>query len=240
MLTSEHDEKVTGYELGKLRLPGFDIGLYEFEIRGYRIRLNRVGLRSLVKSYTAYDVEAALVVYYDDRQWRLSYICNLRDGKTAPKRFTYLFGNPDETYRTPVDRFLLLRNKGVTPENIYEAFSVEKLNADFFNGYKAQFRKFCAYIGGREKWQRDYVKKLLGRLVFLQFLQKKGWMGVPSEARGWTGGDANYMRTLLDRHKGNDRLLAEVLELLFSRRSTASGRTIWPIRCWATASAFLI
>lgn len=215
VLTSEHDEKVTGYELGKLRLPGFDIGLYEFEIRGYRIGLNRVGLRSLVKSYTAYDVEAALVVYYDDRQWRLSYICNLRDGKTAPKRFTYLFGNPDETYRTPVDRFLLLRNKGVTPENIYEAFSVEKLNADFFNGYKAQFRKFCAYIGGREKWQRDYVKKLLGRLVFLQFLQKKGWMGVPSEARGWTGGDANYMRTLLDRHKGNDRLLAEVLELLF-------------------------
>lgn len=215
VLTSEHDEKVTGYELGKLRLPGFDIGLYEFEIRGYRIGLNRVGLRSLVKSYTAYDVEAALVVYYDDRQWRLSYICNLRDGKTAPKRFTYLFGNPDETYRTPVDRFLLLRNKGVTPENIYEAFSVEKLNADFFNGYKAQFRKFCVYIGEREKWQRDYVKKLLGRLVFLQFLQKKGWMGVPSEARGWTGGDANYMRTLLDRHKGNDRLLAEVLELLF-------------------------
>ena len=215
-LTSEHNEKVEGRELGKLSLPGFEIGLYEFEIKkSYRIAFNRVGLRSLVKSYTNYEVDAALVVYYSGDQWRLSFICNLRDEKTAPKRFTYLFGNSDETYRTPIDRFLLLKERGVTFENIYDAFSVEKLTADFFNGYKAQFKKFCGHIGGDEKWQRDYVKKLLGRLVFLQFLQKKGWMGVPQSNKGWKGGDPNYIRTLIDRHKNNDRLLTEVLEPLF-------------------------
>jgi|GEM_PF-4043315 len=41
------------------------------------------------------------------------------------------------------------------------------------------------------KEARDYIKKLLGRLVFLKFLEKKGWLGVPStNAEGdWTGGE---------------------------------------------------
>lgn len=215
-LTSEHDDKVEGRELGKLSLPGFQIGLYEFEIKqSYCIEFNRVGLRSLVKSYLKYHVDAALAVYYQGNRWRLSYICDLDEGKTAPKHFTYLFGNPDETYRTPIDRFLFLKENGITRESIRDAFSVEKLTADFFSGYKAQFKKFCAHIGGEEKWQRDYVKKLLGRLVFLQFLQKKGWMGVPQGNESWSGGDPNYLRTLVERHAGNDRLLTEVLEPLF-------------------------
>lgn len=215
-LTSEHNDKVEGRELGKLSLPGFEIGLYEFEIKkNCRIAFNRVGLRSLVKSYTNYKVDAALVVYYQGNQWRLSYICDLQDQKTAPKRFTYLFGDVNESYRTPIERFLYLKDNGVTVKNISDAFSVEKLTSDFFKGYKAQFKKFCTHIGGEEKWQRDYVKKLLGRLVFLQFLQKKGWMGVPLSNEGWNGGDPNYLRTLIDRHKDNDRLLTEVLEPLF-------------------------
>ena len=41
-----------------------------------------------------------------------------------------------------------------------------------------------AHFPNPEKAIRDYVKKLMGRLVFLQFLQKKGWLGVPAESRG--------------------------------------------------------
>lgn len=215
-LTTEHNEKVAGYELGKLHLPGYEVGLYEFEIKSsYRIGLNRVGLRSLVKSYINYEVDAALVVYYDDNEWRLSFICNLRDEKTAPKRFTYLLGHAHETYRTPIDRFLLLQEKGVTFENIYEAFSVEKLSTAFFDGYIKQFKIFCNHLGCDEKWERDYVKKLLGRLVFLQFLQKKGWLGVPANTRGWCGGDRNFMSRLIDRYDGAANILSDVLEPLF-------------------------
>ena len=35
-----------------------------------------------------------------------------------------------------------------------------------------------AQFADPEKAVRDYVKKLMGRLVFLQFIQKKGWLGV--------------------------------------------------------------
>ena len=96
-----------------------------------------------------------------------------------------------------------------------DAFSVERLNKDFFKGYKDQYFHFLNYIGEKSKVNRDYVKKLLGRLVFLQFLQKKGWMGVPVNNKKWEGGDKAYLSHLIECHEGNDRLLSDVLEPLF-------------------------
>lgn len=47
-----------------------------------------------------------------------------------------------------------------------------------------------------EKMVRDYAKKLLGRLVFLQFLQKKGWMGATVSSTNWGEGDTHFMHNL--------------------------------------------
>lgn len=62
----------------------------------------------------------------------------------------------------------------------------------------------CADIMGEfshfsdpEKTVRDYVKKLMGRLVFIQFLQKKGWMGVPI-GDSWENGDSEFLQHLFD------------------------------------------
>lgn len=215
-LSSEHNDKVTGYEIGSLTRNGFEIGLYEFEIKSsYRIGLNRVGLRSLVKSYLSYGVDAAIVVYWHGDQWRVSFICDLQENRTNPKRFTYLMGDAAATYRTAVDRFIYIEENNATWQSIVDAFSVEKLSKAFFDGYKRQFKIFCDHIGGNEKWERDYVKKLLGRLVFLQFLQKKGWMGVPASRGEWKGGDPNFMANLIESYQGQDDILSNVLEPLF-------------------------
>ncbi len=218
-LDNGDNAKVQGYDLGEIITPDkYTIGLFQFEIKsGHKIPMNRVGLRGLVEKDIKYFYDAALVVYYNDTQWRLSFICDLRNEKTAPKRFTYVFGDPEQSYRTPISRFELIKSKGASKALIHEAFSVEQLNKDFFNDYKGQFRKFVNYLGdGKDtKQDRDYVKKLLGRLVFLQFLQKKGWMGVPTANEEWTGGDPNYLQNLIGRHKDNDRLLSNVLEPLF-------------------------
>ena len=92
---------------------------------------------------------------------------------------------------------------------------MERLSKDFFNGYKERYVKFLNHINEDTKENRDYVKKLLGRLVFLQFLQKKGWMGVPANQQSWNGGDKFYLNHLIERYEGNDRLLSDVLEPLF-------------------------
>ena len=65
-----------------------------------------------------------------------------------------------------------------------------------------------------EKAVRDYVKKLMGRIVFLQFLQKKGWMGVPIN-KEWGEGDAEFIQTLFENSADKDHFVDEVLEPLF-------------------------
>ncbi len=215
-LEGDNNKYLKGMQLGEIRTSDrYTIGLFAFEVGDEtRIEMNRVGLRSLVGSYTKYQYDAALSIYYNNLQWRLSFICDLKGENTAPKRYTYVFGNRGESYRTAAERLIKLSGTTPTFESIKEAFSVEQLSKDFFKEYKRQYIKFIAYIGDT-KSNRDYVKKMLGRLVFLQFLQKKGWMGVPASSLSWEGGDTQYLQNLIVRYEGCDRLLSDVLEVLF-------------------------
>ena len=72
-----------------------------------------------------------------------------------------------------------------------------------------------AHFQNPEKAVRDYVKKLMGRLVFLQFLQKKGWLGVPAAAE-WGTGDAEFIQTLFAQCQDKDHFIDNVLESLFN------------------------
>lgn len=211
------DEK--GYYLGAIdTTDNYRIGLFYYQIQHGNVARKRVGLRNLVKSFINPDwgeFDAALVVFDSGSVWRLSFVCDIKGENTAAKRFTYVFGESDNYYNTPVGRFNALQRNGISFENIKDAFSVERLNKDFFNGYKDRYVKFLNHINDDTKENRDYVKKLLGRLVFLQFLQKKGWMGVPANQQGWNGGDKFYLNHLIERYEGNDRLLSDVLEPLF-------------------------
>ncbi len=211
------DEK--GYYLGALdTTDNYRIGLFYYQIQRGNVARKRVGLRNLVKSFVNPnwgEFDAALVVFDSGSVWRLSFVCDIKGENTAAKRFTYVFGESDNYYNTPVGRFDALQRNGISFENIKDAFSVERLNKDFFNGYKERYVKFLNHINDDTKENRDYVKKLLGRLVFLQFLQKKGWMGVPANQQGWNGGDKFYLNHLIESYEGNDRLLSDVLEPLF-------------------------
>ncbi len=211
------DEK--GYYLGAIdTTDNYRIGLFYYQIQHGNVARKRVGLRNLVKSFINPnwgEFDAALVVFDSGSVWRLSFVCDIKGENTAAKRFTYVFGESDNYYNTPVGRFDALQRNGISFENIKDAFSVERLNKDFFNGYKERYVKFLNHINEDTKENRDYVKKLLGRLVFLQFLQKKGWMGVPANQQGWNGGDKFYLNHLIENYEGNDRLLSDVLEPLF-------------------------
>ena len=78
-----------------------------------------------------------------------------------------------------------------------------------------QFAKFP----NPEKAIRDYVKKLMGRLVFLQFLQKKGWLGVSVNAE-WGSGDQEFIQNLFANTKDKDHFIDNVLEVLFNDLNT--------------------
>lgn len=75
-----------------------------------------------------------------------------------------------------------------------------------------------AHFPDPEKSVRDYVKKLMGRLVFLQFLQKKGWLGVKNGE--WGSGDADFLQTLYKNCDDKDHFVDKVLEELFNELNT--------------------
>ncbi len=208
-----------------------NIAIFSLEVAdNICIERNRKGLRDISARYVDQSLTHGILVFYHSKKqkdYRLTYISKQTSftetgefvqSETAPKRYTFLLGE-NEPCTTAALRLSELKEKSKTTllsiNDISEAFSVERLNKAFFNGYKEQYAKFLKYLNSDTKQNRDYVKKLLGRLVFLQFLQKKGWMGVPADSPMWERGDKNYLLNLIDRHKGKDTLLTDVLEPLF-------------------------
>ena len=234
IIESTSDE---GYYLGNIdTTDSYRIGLFHYNIRQGSVANKRVGLRNLVKSFinpTWGEFDAALVVFDSGDHWRLSFICDIKGEATSPKRYTYVFGNDDLLYRTPIERFNFLRKKGISFENLKTAFSVEALSDEFFDKYREQYADFIQYITGKRfvkagsKWEekvlgkpnaalmqafghnekkiRDYVKKMMGRITFLHFLQRKGWMC----------GDLNYMQNMFEKSAYKNDYLDSVLEPLF-------------------------
>lgn len=73
--------------------------------------------------------------------------------------------------------------------------------------------QFATTFDNDAKATRDYIKKMFGRIVFLYFLQRKGWL-YNSEGKS----DAQYMRHLYEKAELRglaDRFLDDVLEILF-------------------------
>lgn len=220
-----------GGHIGNIRLDdGRSLAIFRFEVAdNVIISRNRKSLRDIAAKYVDQGlIHGALVFYYSQNQddYRLTFIAKqtyfnengeLVKKETAPKRYTFLLGK-NEPCTTAASRLMELADKkssgSVFLADVTDTFSVERLNKEFFKDYKKQYNLFLDEIGNT-KQNRDYVKKLLGRLVFLQFLQKKGWMGVPASNENWEGGDKNYLANLIERYKGNDRILSDVLEPLF-------------------------
>lgn len=161
--------------------------------------------RTLQRNFIAhllehYSLDASLAVVYgeNDDTWRLSFVkqeLQIEVGKlkttvTPAKRYSYLFGK-DEPNHTAKEQLLeLLENnsKKYSIEEIEEKFSVEKVTKDFFEKYKENYLKLKETLDNNEEFiseanrcdftSEEFTKKLMGQIVFIYFLQKKGWLGV--------------------------------------------------------------
>ncbi|MEZ4941925.1 MAG: TaqI-like C-terminal specificity domain-containing protein [Saprospiraceae bacterium] len=187
----------------------------------------------------------AFAVYVDDEQgkWRFSFIAKRRQyatsgevetWETEPKRYTYVFGAGEQT-RTAEERFRLLAEKpDKTLDDIVDAFSVEKISREFFDRYKKLYEELWHHLSKPgsgahtifkispeskdekvTKPLRDFAKRLMGRLVFLHFLQKKGWMGCPTDSKEWKNGDRDFIRHLFQNSPSPEHFHSNELRQLF-------------------------
>lgn len=162
--------------------------------------------------------------------------------ETSPRRYTYVLGE-DESVKTAVIQFEKLYDKKISIKKLIEAFNVEKLSKKFFDEYKAQYEKFNLFLtgekfvkkagkyvlkkvqdpsplfkkqfGNNSKLARDFTKKLLGRIVFLHFLQKKGWMGCAPHPIEWENGEKQFLIKLLEGFTDKKYFHSKCLTTLF-------------------------
>ena len=188
--------------------------------------------------------ESVLRFSYVSETWTFSDDGKMQKESTDTKRFTYLLGAGHRSrtaigqFEKLRDSALTLKDltkafslealsdrffegyKGIY-EDIIEAVTGKRM-MKISNKWEEKvtgtgdgviLREFSVF-DEPEKAIRDYVKNLMGRIVFLQFLQKKGWLGVPID-KAWGSGDKEFIQNLYSNCPNKSAFIDDILEVLF-------------------------
>jgi len=150
---------------------------------------------------------------------------------TPARRWSFLVG-ANENSHTAKSRLAPIVQDDVnnpTLKFLEEAFNIEKVTEEFFEKYRDLFLRGKETLDDIVKKdsliKRDFTdkgvdtvefaKKLLGQIVFLYFLQKKGWFGVERD-KDWGSGPKNFLRQLFEKkHSAYKNFFNDILEPLF-------------------------
>lgn len=148
--------------------------------------------------------DAGIFIFYDQTgNFRFSLIYPETIGNrrqwSSFRRFTY-FVSREFTNKTFLQR--IVDNEFSSIEKIKDAFSVEKVTKEFYLEYRKLFESLVKNLSSNHTFTNEaakndintenFAKKLLGQIVFIYFIQKKGWMGVPA-GQNWGAGDKNFL-----------------------------------------------
>jgi type I restriction-modification system DNA methylase subunit len=203
------------------------------------------------------DAALVAFVAPTDTTWRFSYVkmeyasVAMDSGKiamdahlTRARRFSYIVGK-GESCHTAQSRFAdLLQDSDTRPTlaAIEDAFSVEAVTEEFFSQYAKLFEEIHSSLDrllSKDKAVRndftanglssvDFAKRLMGQVVFLYFLQKKGWLGV-AKGQVWGTGHRDFLRRLVKgTYHTYQNFFNDILEPLFyDTLATDRGHEAW-------------
>ena len=189
--------------------------------------------------------DAALVAFVSPNNvdWRFSLVkmeykfeegkngkVKIKEEYTPAKRWSFLVGANEDSHTAQSKLAPIIENEDiVTLTRLEEAFGIEKVTKEFFEKYRDLFLrvkeeldelvkkdvKISTDFQEKNVETANFAKKLLGQIVFLYFLQKKGWFGVPMD-QCWGGGDKKFLRTLFrGAVEKNKNYFNDYLEPLF-------------------------
>lgn len=184
-----------------------------------------------LKNFDKYYALVAFYSKEDDgTEWRLSLVkidieqertekgkIKAKEEIVPAKRFSFLVGENENAHTSQKQLLPLLVNDHSNPLIIKEkdgdgsvegAFSIEKVTDEFYEQYKELYLKLTENAALTETLEKEgldpvrFVKKLLGQIVFIYFLQKKGWLGVPKDQKMGEG-PKNFLRKKFDEINEN-------------------------------------
>ncbi|MBQ6975683.1 MAG: Eco57I restriction-modification methylase domain-containing protein, partial [Selenomonadaceae bacterium] len=140
---------------------------------------------------------------------------------------SYLVGEnePCETARQQLFPIFENDSATVTLDDLENAFSVERVTKEFFDKNAEKFYQVSDFLENNSDFKiesqahgfsaEQFTKKLLGQIVFLYFLQKKGWLGVEKNS-AWGTGSQNFMRDIFKKSvEAGENFFDDCLEPLF-------------------------
>ena len=188
------------------------------------------------------EKNAALVAFVspDSEDWRFSlvkidYVFN-KNGKvimeeSPARRWSFLVGKNEKSHTAQSRLVSILEDDEHNPTlaQLEEAFNIEPVTKEFFEKYRNLLIRTVdalddvvqAFLPVKKDFASknintvDFAKKLLGQIVFLYFLQKKGWFGVERDA-DWGTGPKDFLRRLFNKEYGDYKnFFNDILEPLF-------------------------
>jgi hypothetical protein len=189
-------------------------------------------MRRKIERQIAKSVLQHIVIYVDESKTTQIWQWVKREmGKPAACReHTYSRNQPGDALIQKLEAIAFSLEEEETlshPEVVNRArtaFDVEKVTKRFYDRFKAEHDSFLQFIDGipEDGMQRWYVSVMLNRLMFVYFIQKKGFLD----------NDTDYLRNklALSKQKGRDHFYSDFLCPLFfegfskqeSQRSTVN------------------
>jgi len=195
-------------------------------------RLHLVDERAVVNRLLR-DHPYALFVFSDagQRNWHFVNVKLVREAEDEANQdpkvrrlFRRISVGPYERLRTASERIATIDLEsverdlfGLSPLAIQrrhdEAFDVEKVTREFYRRYKTLYEKIADRVEGigprgatsASERRKQFAELLLNRLLFLYFVQKKGWLAA----------DRGYLRNLFDQSVAQGRDFGDALYVLF-------------------------
>ncbi len=158
--------------------------------------------RSYAKRLLTTGGAGALIAFHTKNKpekWRLSLVRKddefargkTRKTLTSEKFYSYLVGK-GEPCHTALEQlfplFLLEGDRNPSLDDLEKAFSIEAITRNFFDRYRDKYLDLKEFLEHNPQFVAEamssgfdaeqFAKKLMGQIVFLYFLQKKGWLGV--------------------------------------------------------------
>jgi len=180
----------------------------------------------------------------EPEDWRFSFVkmeyrleetpqgkVKAKEELTPARRLSFLVGENESSHTAQKQLFPILEDDKRNPSLsvLEKAFSVEVVTKEFFGKYRELFldvKEALDKLVEKDEVIRkdftakkvstvDFSKKLLGQIVFLYFLQKKGWFGVARDAE-WGTGSKQFLRELFEgKHGTYKNFFNDILEPLF-------------------------
>jgi hypothetical protein len=190
------------------------------------------------------DAAMVAYVSPNEADWRFSLVkmdyrfeksktgkMKVREDFTPARRWSFLVGESEKSHTAQSRLVDILADDERSPtlEELENGFDIETVTKEFFLKYRELFlrvkEELDRVVKNDPRIEADFnakgvdtvnfAKKLLGQIIFLYFLQKKGWFGAGRDD-DWGKGSKHFLRELFKKKHGDyNNFFDNILEPLF-------------------------